>query len=194
MSFVYEAKPTEIYEIEKDSQGYVAQRKEVSLETRLVKVVGEIHSSLFEAMDAAGEQDLLTIAFAEILAWEIDFYKDIREGDRFKVVVEKIYKGDQFLQYGAIQALEYQSGEKIIRGIRYKEDYYNENGGSLKKAFLKAPLRFSRISSKFSRARNHPILGGMRPHYGGYYAAPPKTPIWAVADGTVTFCMRNSGF
>jgi murein DD-endopeptidase MepM/ murein hydrolase activator NlpD len=194
VKFIYEASPTEIYEIEKDSQGYVAQRKEVSLETRLVKVVGEICSSLFEAMDAAGEQDTLTIEFAEILAWEIDFYKDVREGDRFKVVVEKIYKGDQFIQYGTIHAVEYQRGEKMIRGIQYKGGYYNEKGISLKKAFLKVPLRFRRISSKFSRARLHPILGGLRPHYGVDYAAPLGTPIWAVADGTVASYGWNNGF
>jgi len=194
VKFIYEASPTEIYEIEKDPQGYVTQRKKVFLETHLVKVVGEIRSSLFEAMDAVGEQDPLTIAFAEILAWEIDFYKDVREGDQFKVVVEKIYKGDQFIQYGTIHAVEYQRGEKIIRGMRYKEGYYNEKGISLKKAFLKAPLRFNRISSKFSRARKHPILGGVRPHYGVDYAAPPGTPIWAVADGSVTSCGWNSGF
>jgi len=194
VKFIYEASPTEIYEIEKDPQGYVAQRKKVSLETHLVKVVGEIHSSLFEAMDAVGEQDPLTIAFAEILAWEIDFYKDVREGDRFKVVVEKICKGDRFIQYGAIRAVEYQRGEKVLRGIRYKDGYYNEKGISLKKAFLKAPLKFSRISSKFSRARKHPILGGVRPHFGVDYAAPPRTPIRAVADGTVTSCGWNSGF
>jgi murein DD-endopeptidase MepM/ murein hydrolase activator NlpD len=145
-------------------------------------------------MDAAGEQDPLTLAFAEILAWEVDFYKDVREGDRFKVVVEKIYKGDQFIRYGALHAVEYQRGEKIIRGIRYKEDYYSEKGISLRKAFLKAPLRFNRISSKFSLARKHPILGGVRPHYGVDYAAPPGTSIWAVADGTVTSCGWNSGF
>jgi murein DD-endopeptidase MepM/ murein hydrolase activator NlpD len=194
VKFIYEASPTEIYEIEKDPQGYVAQRKKVLLETHLVKVVGEIRSSLFEAMDAVGEQDPLTIAFAEILAWEIDFYKDAREGDRFKVVVEKIYKEDQFIQYGTIHAVEYQRGEKIIRGIRYKDGYYNEKGISLRKAFLKVPLRFNRISSKFSRARKHPILGGTRPHFGVDYAAPPGTPIWAVADGTVTSCGWNSGF
>ena len=194
VKFIYEASPTEVYEVEKDSQGYVAQRKKVVLEIRLVKVAGEIRSSLFESMDAAGEQDPLTIAFAEILAWEIDFYKDVREGDRFKVAVEKIYKGDQFIRYGTVHAVEYQRGEKIIRGIRFKGGYYNEKGISLKKAFLKAPLRFNRISSKFSRARKHPILGGVRPHYGVDYAAPPGTPIWAVADGTVTSCGWNSGF
>ena len=194
VTFTYEASPTEIYEIEKDAQGYVARRKEVSLETHLVKGVGEIRSSLFEAMDEAGEQDLLTLAFAEILAWEIDFYKDVREGDRFKVVVEKIYKGDQFVGYGTIHSVEYQRGEKIIRGIHYKDGYYNEKGISLRRAFLKAPLRFNRISSKFSRARLHPILGGLRPHLGVDYAAPPGTPIWAVADGTVTFCGWGDGF
>jgi murein DD-endopeptidase MepM/ murein hydrolase activator NlpD len=194
VKFIYEASPTEIYEVEKDSEGYIARQKRISLEIRLAKVVGEIHSSLFEAMDGVGEQDPLTIAFAEILAWEIDFYKDVREGDRFKVVVEKIYKGDQFIRYGPIYALEYQRGEKIIRGISYKNGYYNDRGVSLKKAFLKAPLRFNRISSKFSRARVHPILGGVRPHFGVDYAAPLGTPIWAVADGTVTFCGWNSGF
>jgi murein DD-endopeptidase MepM/ murein hydrolase activator NlpD len=194
VKFVYEASPTEIYEIEKDSEEYLVQRKKVPVESHLVKAVGEIHSSLFEAMEAAGEQDLLTIAFAEILAWEIDFYKDVREGDRFKVVVEKVYKGDQFIQYGPIRAVEYQRGEKIIQGIRYKEGYYNEQGVSLKRAFLKVPLRFNRISSKFSRARKHPILGGIRPHFGVDYAAPPGTPIWAVADGTVISCGWSGGF
>ena len=192
--FIYEASPTEIYEIERNGQGYVAQKQKVLLQTHLTKVVGEIRSSLFEAMDAAGEQDALTLAFAEILAWEVDFYKDLREGDRFKVVVDKIYKGDQFIQYGTLHAVEYQRGEKIIRGIRYKEDYYDEKGISLKKAFLKAPLRFNRISSKFSQARKHPILGGMRPHYGVDYAAPIGTPIWAVAEGTVISSGWNSGF
>jgi murein DD-endopeptidase MepM/ murein hydrolase activator NlpD len=194
VTFIYEASPTEIYEIEKDSEGYIAQRKKIHLKTRLAKVVGEIHSSLFEAMDAVGEQEPLTITFAEILAWEIDFYKDVREGDRFKVVVEKIYKEDQFIQYGTLYAVEYQRGEKIIRGIRYKNGYYNDGGVSLKKAFLKAPLRFNRISSKFSRARAHPILGGVRPHFGVDYAAPSGTSIRAVADGTVTSCGWNSGF
>ncbi len=194
VKFTYEAGPAEIYEIEKDAKGYVAQKKSVSLETRLVKVVGEIRSSLFEAMDEAGEQDPLTIAFAEILAWEVDFYKDVREGDRFRVVVEKVYKGDQFVGYGTIRGVEYQRGERIIRGIRYKNSYYNENGISLRKAFLKAPLRFTRISSRFSWARKHPILGGVRPHFGVDYAAPPGTPIWAVADGIVTSCGWNDGF
>ncbi len=194
VKFIYEATPTEIYEVRKEGTGYIAEKIDVPLETQLVKVVGEIRSSLFEAMDAAGEQDALTIAFADVLAWEIDFYKDVREGDRFKVVVEKVYKGKEFIRYGQILAVAYQGSEKQVCGIRYQGEYYNENGTSLKKAFLKSPLRFNRISSRFSRARRHPILGGVRPHLGVDYAAPPGTPVWAVGDGTVALCGRNGGF
>jgi murein DD-endopeptidase MepM/ murein hydrolase activator NlpD len=194
VKFTYEAGPTEIYEIVKGPQGYAASRLEVSLDSRLVKVVGEIHSSLFESMESAGEEDALTFDFAEILAWEVDFYKDVREGDRFKVIVEKLYKGEEFIRYGLIHAVEYRGEEKSVKGIRYGEGYYDESGISLKKAFLKAPLRFNRISSRFSRSRKHPILGGMRPHLGIDYAAPVGTPVWAVGDGTVVSCGWNEGY
>jgi murein DD-endopeptidase MepM/ murein hydrolase activator NlpD len=192
--FVYEEGPTEVYEVERDGQEYKAQKIEVPLETHLAKVIGEIRSSLFEAMEGAGEQDPLTIAFAEILAWEVDFYKDVKEGDRFKIIVEKLYKGSQFIRYGTIHAVEYQSGGGRITGIEYQGHYYHEDGTSLRKAFLKSPLRFNRISSRFSRARKHPILGGTMPHYGVDYAAPLGTPVWAVADGVVTACGWNGGF
>jgi murein DD-endopeptidase MepM/ murein hydrolase activator NlpD len=192
--FTYEVGPTEIYEIVKGPQGYTTSRVDVPLETHLVKVVGEIRSSLFEAMDAAGEKDALTLAFAEILAWEVDFYKDVREGDRFKMVVEKLYKGEEFIRYGRIHAVEYQGQEKRVKGIGYREDYYDERGVSLRKAFLKSPLRFNRISSRFSQSRRHPILGGVRPHLGTDYAAPPGTPVWAVGDGTVVSCGWNGGY
>ena len=192
--FVYEEGPVEIYEIAKDGTNFVAQLVNVPLETQLVKVTGEIQSSLFEAMETAGEQDSLTLAFAEILAWEIDFYMDVREGDQFKIVVEKRVKEKEFIDYGTIHAVTYAGQEKNITGIRYRDDYYDENGRSLKRAFLKSPLRFNRISSRFSRSRRHPILGGLRPHYGVDYAAPVGTPVWAVGDGKVVLCGWNGGY
>jgi murein DD-endopeptidase MepM/ murein hydrolase activator NlpD len=194
VKFICEASSTEVYEVEKNSNGYVARKKEVSLEAYLVRATGEIRSSLFESMEAAGEEDPLALAFAEILAWEIDFFKDLREGDRFKVVVEKVYKEDEFIRYGPIHAVEYQNGVKKIVGIAYQGDFYDEKGVSFKKAFLKAPLRFNRVSSRFSQGRRHPILGGILPHLGVDYAAPTGTPIWAVGDGTVVSCDWHGGF
>jgi murein DD-endopeptidase MepM/ murein hydrolase activator NlpD len=195
VKFTFEAGPMEIYEIERNPYGeYAAKKKEVPLETYLVKVSGEIRYSLAQAMEKAGEEWFLATAFAEILAWDIDFSRDVRRGDRFKVVVEKLYKGDQFIQYGSIHALEYQSGNKIIRGIRFHERYYNAKGISLEKAFLRMPLRFTHISSGFNRKRKHPIMGGVYPHLGIDYAAPLGTPVWAVANGIVDSVGWVEGF
>jgi murein DD-endopeptidase MepM/ murein hydrolase activator NlpD len=195
VKFTFEAGPIEIYEIEKDPNGeYVAKRKEVPLETYLVKVEGEIRYSLARAIHKAGEENGLVLAIEEVLAWQIDFSRDVRRGDRFKVLVEKLFKGDQFIDYGKIHAVEYRSKKNAIMGVLYKGHYYNEKGNFLGKAFLKKPLRYNYISSGFNRKRKHPIMGGIEPHLGIDYAAPIGTPVWAVADGIVIFCGWVEGF
>jgi len=142
------------------------------------------------------KKDPLALSFAEILAWEIDFYQDLREGDRFKILAEKN------LQRGPVHSIRDDPGggnmdgvKTIIRGIRYGEDYYSEEGVSLRKAFLKAPLRFEPGSVRSSAERGDTlVLGGVRPHYGVDYAAPIGTPVRVVADGTVLSVGRNGGF
>ncbi len=195
VKFFYRVNPLEHYEVNRSSNGkYVARKEKNSLTTELIEVEGEIRSSLARAIKMSGERTALTIAIVEVLAWQMDFSRDAKKGDRFKVLVEKEYKGNQFIRYGIIQGLEYRSGNRIIRAIRYKGKYYNEKGESLGKAFLKVPLRYDYISSGFNHERKHPLMGGVHPHFGADYAAPTGTPIWAIADGIVIFCGSVEGF
>jgi len=200
LQFSYKASPIDIYQIIVSPSGkWVAQKKEVPVDKYWARVSGEITSSLFEAMDLLGEQDQLVLDFAEVFAWEIDFNSDPQAGDRFQMVVEKYYTGETFVKYGRILYAEYKSASKLHQGIyfqpfRGRGDYYTPQGHSLRKAFLKSPLKFTRITSRYSKSRRHPILGGRRPHYGVDYAAPVGSQVWAIADGLVTFCGWNGGY
>jgi murein DD-endopeptidase MepM/ murein hydrolase activator NlpD len=140
-------------------------------------------------MERAGERPQIVMDFAEIFAWDFDFAADSQPGDRFRMLVEKVFTGDQFVKYGRILAAEYESQAQVHAGVYFKDKdgsgYYTPKGESLRRAFLKSPLEFTRISSTFSRGRRHPILGGIRPHLAVDYAAPLGTPIFAVADGTI---------
>jgi len=188
---VYRQSPVDIIEVCRDGEGWTASRREVPVERKVVLVAGTLAENLFESMEALGERAQLVLDFAEIFAWDFDFASDSQPGDRFRMLVEKVSTGDQFVKYGRILVAEYESGGKIHTGIYFgdKESsgYYTLSGESLRRAFLKSPLEFSRISSGYSRARRHPILGGVRPHLAVDYAAAAGTPVWAVADGTVEF-------
>ena len=163
-------------------------------ERAVVSLEGEINhasSSLFAAMDAAGERPELTLELADIFGGEIDFNTDLQPGDRFGLAFEKVYREGRFSEYGPVMAAEFENNGRRFRAIRFvvpggKPGYYDEQGRSLRRFFLASPLKFTApITSRFTSARFHPILKIYRPHFGIDYAAPTGSPVVAVAAGTV---------
>jgi murein DD-endopeptidase MepM/ murein hydrolase activator NlpD len=181
-----------------EEQGWTVKRLETAPDVRIVTVQGRVERSLFEAVEQAGESAPLVLAVVNIFEWDFDFTADTRAGDRFRLVVEKRYAGDGFVNYGRVLAAQYSSDKRVLTGIgwtpaRDRFAYYDLDGRSLRKSFLKSPLEFTRITSGFTWARPHPILGGVRPHLAIDYGAPVGTPVRAVADGVVLRAGWNGG-
>jgi murein DD-endopeptidase MepM/ murein hydrolase activator NlpD len=166
--------------------------------TSVATVSGTIESSLFGAIEAIGESDQLALDLADIYAWDVDFNTEIRRGDSFRVAVEKLSLGGAFARYGRILAAEFVRGDRVLRAFRHEGargvGYYDTEGRPLRKAFLRSPLRFTRISSRFSRSRLHPVLRVRRAHLGVDYAAPAGTPVAAAADGVVSAAGWMGGY
>jgi murein DD-endopeptidase MepM/ murein hydrolase activator NlpD len=193
--FVYEISQLEYVMVHFDDIVNVS-REAKEVDTRIQTAVGIIRSSLWNVLRDNGLHPELAIRLSEVLAWEVDFYR-IQDGDRFKVVYQEDFVGDRSVGIPAIDAVFFVHQGRDILGFRFEEDtlsgFYNPQGENLRKVFLKAPLEFVRITSRYSHSRLHPILNQRRPHYGTDYAAPHGTPILAVGDGVVTEARYSSG-
>jgi len=168
------------------------------IEIRVAHAQGVIESSLFESGQDAGLSDKLIMELVGIFGWDIDFALDIREGDGFAVLYEEKYLDAEKIGEGSIVAAEFTNQGKIYRAVRYTDErghsnYFAPTGHSMRKAFLRTPAAFSRISSRFGK-RHHPVLNRMRIHRGVDYAAPRGTPVKAAGDGKVVFLGRKGGY
>ncbi len=182
--------PATLFRVERKGDAWRATRETAPIETRTIEIGGTIDSSLYEAVKRSGESTSLVGFFVDMFAWDVNFYIDTQAGDRFKIVVEKLFLGGKFYKYGRVLAAEYAGRVGTFRAFWYesptvKGGYYNERGESIVKSLLKTPLKYVRISSNFDRHRFHPILHTERAHLGVDYAAPQGTPVWATAGGKV---------
>lgn len=174
----------------------VAER---ALQRRVSSASGTITHSLFGAGEEAGLDDTVILKMAEVFGYDIDFAQDIRRGDHFAVIYDEVYRDGERLRSGDILAATFVNGGKRYVALRHPQadgtpGYYDAEGRPLKKAFLRTPVEFSRISSRFSSARRHPILGSIRAHRGVDYAAPKGTPIRTAGNGRIVFRGWKSGY
>ncbi len=185
--------------VERTDSGFAASEQALKLATQTHLRSGEITSSLYEATDAAGIPDAIATQLAEIFSGDIDFYRDLRKGDRFSIVYESATHNGQHIRSGRILAAEFINNNRTYKAFWFqteagRDSYYTANGQSLRKAFLRSPLEFSRVTSGFSNARRHPILQTMRAHKGIDYGAPTGTRVRAVSDAVVEFAGVQRGY
>ncbi len=182
----------------KDS-GFEAKMIDNPVQIRVRTARAIIDSSLFQAAGAADISDTVALKLANVFAWDIDFVLDIREGDRFTVVYQQVFQDGKYLRDGEVLAAEFVNNGKVYRAVRFVADngragYYTPAGLAMRKAFLRAPLDFTRVSSAFNPHRHHPILNLIRGHMGTDYAAPIGTPVHAAGDGHVSFAGPRGGY
>lgn len=190
---------TQTLAVKRGSDGFVAEIIENPVEIVIARKRGVITSSLFEAADEAGISNQTTMAVANIFGWDVDFVLDIRDGDAFIVVYEQLWQDGAFVRDGEVIAAEFVNDGRTYRAVRYtlpdgRSEYFTPDGRSMRKTFLRAPVEFSRISSRFNPRRRHPVLNTIRAHKGVDYAAPSGTPVRAAGDGRIHFRGRQGGY
>ena len=169
----------------------MARVEDIDYDTRLALIEGRIDDNLFQAVADLGESPQLALLLAKLFGWEINFIRDIQDGDSFSILVEKLYRDGVYKGYGRTLGASFTNKGKTYEAFLFPDArgsgrYYNAAGENLKKTLLQAPLSFTRVTSRFSHNRKHPILGVTRPHLGVDYGAPTGTPVKAVGDGVVT--------
>ena len=196
---LYHPSATQALHLVRDGEGFRAELKPVAVERRVLTAHGTITDSLFNSGKRAGLSDNLVMQLFNIFAYDIDFALDIREGDQFTVIYEERFANGHKLKGSPVLAAEFINRGKVYRAIRFTDaaghsDYYNPQGRSLRKAFIRTPVKFTRISSHFNLRRMHPILHRIRAHKGVDYAAPRGTPVKATGNGRVIFAGRKGGY
>ena len=196
--FIYEMSSTDfvVFDIRDTIDVYKGQKE---IEVKLRQAGGQIESSLWNALVSNDMSPALVMELSSIYAWTIDFFR-IQKGDHFKVVYEERFVEGEFIGIGRVYAALFNHNKEDFYAFYFQEtekygDYFDEEGGALRKAFLRAPLNYTRISSSFSKRRKHPVTGRVKAHLGTDYAAPKGTPILSTANGTVTHARykRNNG-
>ncbi|MEE8574586.1 MAG: peptidoglycan DD-metalloendopeptidase family protein [Thermodesulfobacteriota bacterium] len=183
----------------KESTEFNVGRFEVPHEVRYKVASGVINDSLYQSALRAGADPIIILNLSDIFAWDVDFATDIRKGDEFRILYESVYAEGEFVRNGNIVAAEMINKGNKFSAISYEDskgrhDFYDAKGKSLSRTLLKSPLRYRRISSRFSRRRYHPILKRYRPHHGIDYAAPRGTAVESSGDGKVVAAGWKSGY